>query len=132
MSRGIYVASKAKYGPEWKVYRDKGFPIISTWIDQSGVGETEDWEELWSNCIFEAASCSALVLIRRPGDELKGALVEMGAALAQGARVFAVGIDAFSVSSHPLVFSCDSELEAFAMATAHSHQTLLEEDGSRY
>lgn len=113
---GVYVASKAKYGPEWVKKRQSGYPIISTWIDESGVGATEDWPGLWTRCITEASSCAALVLICRAGDILKGAWAETGAALSNGIPVFATGVEEFSIRHHPGVTICDSEDEAFARA----------------
>lgn len=73
--RGIYVASKAKYGNEWTGLRSLGLPIISTWIDECDDGETKDWPDLWSRCVLEASTCGALAVICRPGDVLKGAIV---------------------------------------------------------
>ena len=115
-AKGIYVASKAKYGHEWVALRDSGLPIISTWIDESGDGCTSDWPGLWTRCVTEAASAQALVLICRDGDVLKGAWVEVGAALAAGRPIFAVGIEAFSIRHHPNVHICPDEASAFVAA----------------
>mgnify|MGYP001283789672 CR=1 FL=1 len=111
----IYVASKAQHGREWVAMREAGVPIISTWIDQSDFGVT-DWSELWLNCIAEASSANALVLIRRPRDIIKGAWVEVGAALGNNVPVFAVGIENYSIRHHPLVTLCSTEAEAFNLA----------------
>jgi len=51
---GIYIASKSKHAPQWRALRDSGVPIISTWIDEAGEGETLDWTALWKRCIHEA------------------------------------------------------------------------------
>lgn len=116
----IYVASKSAYGREWVAMRETGVPIISTWIDQSGLGETMDWPLLWTNCIAEASSANALVLIRRHYDILKGAWIEMGAALGNNIPVFAVGIESYSIRHHPLVTLCKTEAEAFSLARSIS------------
>ena len=121
----VYIASKAKYGNEWVAKRDAGYPLISSWIDQCGVGETSDWPSLWEACISEASSACALVLICRNEDTLKGAWAEMGAALAVGRPVFAVGIDAFSIRHHPNVHICESEEEAFTRAYAETFNTRI-------
>lgn len=121
----VYIASKAKYGNEWVTKRDAGYPVISSWIDQCGVGETSDWPSLWEACISEASSACALVLICRNDDTLKGAWAEMGAALAVGSPVFAVGIDAFSIRHHPNVHICESEEEAFTRAYAETFNTRI-------
>lgn len=120
---GVYVASKAKYGPEWLALRAAGYPVLSTWINESGEGQTSDWPDLWSRCISEASRAAALVLICRPGDTLKGAWAEVGAALANGRRVFAVGIEGFSIRHHPLVTTCESEDAAFAEAAILARAT---------
>lgn len=41
-----------------------------------------------------------LLLYREPGEELKGAWVELGCALSNAALVFAVGIEEFSISRY--------------------------------
>lgn len=103
----IYTASKAIYGPMWRVLREKGWPINSTWIDESGEGQTGDWADLWSRCVTEAATADALLVYARSGDVLKGALVEVGAALAAGKPVHVVDpestLAAHSWTRHPLV-----------------------------
>lgn len=96
---GIYIASKTKHADRWRFLRDQiGEPIISTWIDEAGPGESSDLSDLWHRCILEASSADILILYREPGDALKGAWVELGAALASGVIVYAVGIDEFSVA----------------------------------
>lgn len=112
----VYIASKAVHGPEWVRKREAGYPVMSTWIDESGVGETSDWPDLWERCVREASSADALVVIRRGDEVLKGAWVEVGAALASGVPVFAVGCGDFSVRHHRLFTECVSEEEAFERA----------------
>lgn len=87
----VYIASKAIHGREWQRLRSIGYPIISTWIDQSGEGETQDWPGLWDACINEASRCTRLVVYVEPSEKLKGALAEVGAALSRGIPVFIVG-----------------------------------------
>lgn len=97
--RGIYIASKTKHADRWRFLRDKvGEPIISTWIDEAGVGETEDFSDLWRRCILEASTAELLIIYRERDDVLKGGWVELGAALASGVPVFAVGIEEFSIA----------------------------------
>ncbi len=114
---GIYIASKTTHAAQWRTLRDRGAPIISTWIDEAGAGETSNWPDLWSRCVSEASSASALVVFRNENSEvLKGAWVEVGAALASGVPVFAVGCGEFSFRHHPLVFECKNLGEAFERA----------------
>ena len=121
---GVYVASRASV-PErsemWRSFRDAGAPIVSTWIDEAGEGETECNGELWQRIEREVTNAARLVLYVEPDDfPLKGALVEVGMAIAAGIPVIVVapGIELHphtmrplgSWSKHPLVsFSDDVE-----------------------
>lgn len=100
---GIYIASKTVHAPRWRELRRRGLPIISTWIDEAGAGETSDWPGLWDRCIGEASAAEALIVYREDGETLKGAWVEVGAALSSGKPVVAVGCSEFSVIHHRLI-----------------------------
>lgn len=120
----VYVASRASI-PEragmWRLLRAAGAQIISSWIDEDGEGETACFTELWSRIEAEVKACDRLVLFAAPEDfPLKGALVEVGMALALGKPVIVVAPNVIldprsrrplgSWSSHPLVrFSQDIE-----------------------
>jgi hypothetical protein len=99
----IYTASKTAHAGKWKDLRAAGWPVIATWIDEAGVGETFDFADLWTRCVSEASRASVVLLYREPGEVLKGAFIEAGAALASGKPVFAIGFDEFSFVNHPLV-----------------------------
>lgn len=94
----LYVASRASV-PErsamWRSLRDeRGWHIISSWIDEAGEGETADLYELWGRIDAEIRSCDGLILYAEPGDfPLKGALVEAGIALGAGKPVAVVLLD---------------------------------------
>jgi hypothetical protein len=78
----------------WRAYRDAGHPIISTWIDEAGEGETDDLGELWERIAAEVASSCGLVLYVEAEDfPLKGAFVEVGMALALGKQINIVAPD---------------------------------------
>lgn len=113
----IYVASKTKHAPMWLKFRDKGFPIVSTWIDEAGHGESSDLCDLAMRCIREAAEASFTVLYCEPGETLKGALMEAGSALASCREVRCVGTcDNLSpvLSLHPKWKAYQSVEEALA------------------
>jgi hypothetical protein len=97
---GIYIASKTKHAWLWRDLRAAGAPIISTWIDEAGEGESADLHDLWERCISESRGCKTLIVYREPNDVLKGAWVEIGAALANGKPVYAVGLDGFTISKY--------------------------------
>jgi hypothetical protein len=117
----IYAASRASI-PErarmWLGLKKDGANIVSSWINESGPGETADFSELWSRIASEIKSCDRLVLYVESGDfPLKGALVEVGMALAFGKEVFVVKNDVVlderdfrplgSWATHPAVSFCD-------------------------
>ncbi len=114
--RGIYTASKTKHAHLWRDLRGAGAPIISTWIDEAGEGESGDLHDLWDRCISESRSCKALIVYREPQDVLKGAWVEIGAALAVGNPVYAVGLDGFTISKYRGIKHFSSLADAFKAA----------------
>jgi len=87
----IYISSKVKHAARWQALRDAGAAIISTWIDEAGPGASSDYHNLAHRCIEEARTADALILYCEPGEILKGALIEVGAALAWGRPVLCVG-----------------------------------------
>ena len=93
MTGGIYVASRVIHAPRWREYREDGLPIISTWIDEAGEGETLDFSELWLRGAREVEQANVLLFY---GDVVdapwKGALVEVGMALALRKPVVALVI----------------------------------------
>ena len=113
---GIYIASKSKHGPRWVALRDTGIPIISTWIDESGEGQTSDWQDLWDRCIREASTAAAFVMYVEPGEVHKGSLAELGAALHAGVPVFWVGPEVGSVRRARRVTICSTIEEAMGRA----------------
>lgn len=88
----IYVSSIPGRAEMWKGLRDeKGWNIVSTWIDESGPGQTACMTELWQRITTEVYSCDSLILYFGQNDRLlKGALVEAGMALSLGKHVFVV------------------------------------------
>lgn len=100
---GIYIASKTRHAHRWRLLRNKiGYPICSTWIDEAEPGQSDDLSDLWLRCIHEASSADLLIICREPDDApLKGAWIELGAALSNGVPVFAVGLEEFTVAHHP-------------------------------
>lgn len=115
---GIYAASKAAHFDMWRAFRSAGQPIISTWIDEDADKATKDFSDLWARCIAEAAGASAVILYRESGEVLKGALLEIGAAMARGRPVFAVGDFDGTYHNHPLFHPCATLDDAFRRAAA--------------
>lgn len=87
----IYVASRVKHAAMWRVRKENGCPIISSWIHEAGEGQTDDLAELWDRIRQEVLSADRLVLYVGQDDfPPKGALVEVGMALAVRIPVFLV------------------------------------------
>ncbi len=108
----MYVASKSCHGTHWRVVRDRaaewGVEITSTWIDESGEGESADLSDLWVRCITEAMESDLLVAYHVEGEQWKGAFIEIGAALAAGRWVYVIGRPPGSWINHPRVTLCSS------------------------
>ena len=107
----IYIASKTKHAAKWKELRAKGYDVIATWIDEAGEGETKDFADLANRCISEASSANRLILYYESGEYLKGAFIEIGAALANRVPIFVIG-EPLPITStfrnHPLWHQCET------------------------
>jgi len=113
----IYLASKTKHAHMWRDLRAAGWPVISTWIDEAGPGESSDLSDLWVRCVAESSSAHCTLVYAEAGDVLKGAYIEMGCALAVGKPVLTVGLaPGLSVLNHPLVRVFHSLPEALQAA----------------
>lgn len=107
----IYTASKTKHADRWRRLRAQGYEIISTWIDEAGEGETTNRRGLAERCIEESKNADCLLLYCEAGDYLKGAFIEIGAALAAYVPIFAVGKplpDSSVFCSHRLWFQFET------------------------
>lgn len=111
----IYVASRTIHAEKWLQLREEGWPIISTWIDEAGYGQSSSYLDLAIRCVSEASLATHFLLYCEPGEFLKGALIEVGAALAHMHPVFVVG-ECQSTSrvfeAHPLWYKMNSLREA--------------------
>lgn len=106
--RGLYVASRASLPARaamWRALREAGWPIVATWIDEAGEGETENFTELWARIESEIRSARGVIVYAEPGDfPLKGAYLEAGIALGAGLPVAVVmpGVDLEPRSARPM------------------------------
>lgn len=122
-NEGIYTASKTIHAPMWKQWRNEGLPIISTWIDEAGAGESKDLSDLWRRCISEASKAKVLIAYRQEGEILKGTFIEIGAALHAGIRVICVGdFSGMSFLHHPLVEQMDMTSARAALAALNHRE----------
>lgn len=110
----VYIASKVKYAKIWKKITD--VEIVSRWIHEAGPGES-NLQELAEKCILDVGRSDLLVLYCEPGDLLKGALIEMGAAIALNIPVIVIGqCDSISTvfMKHKRVYSYEEQEEGFS------------------
>lgn len=75
----FYIASKCSHAARWRDLRDRrGFRILASWIEPEG-----DMMPFGAvACIAEAAAADVFVLYHEAYETQRGALVELGAALA--------------------------------------------------
>jgi len=85
----IYVISKVSKAGMWRELRAKGWPIISTWLND-GDETSIDFSEAWPRYLKEAASATHVVVYAPAGDSLKGGLAEFGAAVSAGAKALVI------------------------------------------
>lgn len=89
----VYIASKTRHAARWRHLREEGIRVIATWIDLPVVSDAAEtfYQNLWLACIGESSSADATIVFAEEGDVLKGALIELGSALAAGKTVIQVG-----------------------------------------
>jgi hypothetical protein len=103
----IYVASKAKHAPWWRALRASGVSVVASWIDwpynAPGAPEpgADAWSAHWSACITEAAAADICLFVCLDGETACGQLIEAGASLAAGKRVFVVSDYQWTFANHP-------------------------------
>ncbi len=108
LQNGFYAASRASIparGQMWRALRDSGVQINSSWIDEDGDGQTENFSDLWLRIESEVKRSEALILYAEPEDfPLKGAYIEVGIALACGipVRLVLPGVTLEARSSRPI------------------------------
>jgi hypothetical protein len=101
----IYTASKTKHAEKWRKLRLQ-HRVIATWIDEAGEGQTADRSELATRCVKEIVQCDFLLFYCERDEIPKGALIEVGIALAFRKQIRFVGFLSEAVRSvfceHPL------------------------------
>ena len=113
----IYVASKSRHWPWWAALRAAGIPIVASWVDAGfnhAGAEPPDWALHWLKCIDEAAAADVVLMFARADENQNGALIEVGAALAAGKRVFLVSPHDWSWRHLPHVRRFETLADAIA------------------
>ena len=130
----FYTAGKIWHAPKFQHLRDAlGLPVNARWIDLDALHPlvVHRKGDLWQMCLEDVTSSDFLLLYSEDtAEEQRGALVEIGMALAAGKRVYAVGrcksitptaISDVAFTHHPLWTWLDTDnLQKGAMlALAH-------------
>lgn len=90
-NHGIYIASKVKHAQRWLDLKAKGYPFNSRWLTAPNDMTPEQYAELWGKISQDVMIADALILYVELGEVLKGALIEMGMAMANNTPVYVVG-----------------------------------------
>lgn len=88
----IYPSSKVKHAPMWRELQQKVPNVFfnARWLkraEKESELSVDDMRHLWMECMQDISSSEALLLYAEDGDTLRGALVEVGMALAMGKPV---------------------------------------------
>lgn len=141
----IYAAGKIWHAPKFRELRDTyGFTLTSRWIDIQGdssspaiyKGKEISRREIWEMCLRDVLAADIIVIWCGDTDEeMHGAIMEAGHAMATGKRVFCVNTcDSFSpceisdvaFTHHPLWYWIREDgrlidpLEGFSVAIAET------------
>ena len=123
----VYIASKLSYAfmfqglrEEW---RRRGIDLHARWFDQASLEHVEhkltthDFHVFWLVDEEDVRQSDAVILYAETGDKLRGALVEVGMAIALGKLVIVIGDhpDYGTWQHHPVVTRADSLDHAFTM-----------------
>lgn len=92
---GVFIASRPNHASKWKQMRSAGMPIVASWIDHIQDNGTfspdSQTKESLMAAINEPREARGLILYCEEGDRIKGAMAQVGAALAGGKMVVQVG-----------------------------------------
>lgn len=116
----VYLASKLEHEPllhDFRVSLRADVIVVSRWLDMTSFekkGTPADFVWCWLVDENDVRKCDILVVFGKTEDQLRGALVEVGMAIALGKLVIAVG-DCKSYGSwqyHPQVIRVDNFSQA--------------------
>lgn len=91
----VYPSSKVKHAPMWRKLQQEVPHVFfdARWIKRAEKEEQmqgDDFHDLWKECQEDIKDADVLLVYAEDGDQLKGALVEVGMALAFGVQVMLV------------------------------------------
>jgi hypothetical protein len=121
----VAVASKSCHWELWAALRSAGVPLISTWPDwpynrdDTRPAADDEWCDHAQKCLQEAAEADILILYCKADERQFGSLLECGAALGAGKRVFLISPFEWSfLRCHPRVRTFKNLEEAITAVMA--------------
>ena len=84
----VYFASKVKHYQKWIAFSHPQIAVSSTWMHHAY--NVRDWPEHWARIIAEIDNSDFLIAYHEPGETPKGALIEIGLAMARGIPIYAI------------------------------------------
>ena len=108
----VYIASKIKHAASWRTFREDwraiGIELHARWFDQVAHEDNAtsgDFSIFWLCDVEDVSSSNAVIVYGETGEELRGALVEAGIAIANDILVIVVGSSASfgTWQHHPMV-----------------------------
>ena len=125
----IYTASKLRHGHMWRKICDNRSDVIlhARWLKHIPIGTPDDpmnAPAFWLQDQQDIRDSDAVLVYAEPTDMLRGALVEVGMALAYGVPVIVVGDheDYGTWRWHPLVHWAPDIDAAIALAKTFKHR----------
>lgn len=104
----IYIASKMHHAPKWRAaYSRPDIHVVSRWpFLETQVDDCDtNCRKFWQDDFTDISSCDILILFAEEGENLRGALVEVGIAMGLGKQIIVIGdhSDHGTWWHHPLV-----------------------------
>lgn len=92
----VYTASQMHHADRWRALCRRSLQILchARWLKHAALGTPEtaaNAREFWQQDEQDVRDADALMVFAAPGDRLRGALVEVGIALACGVPVIVIG-----------------------------------------
>jgi hypothetical protein len=94
----VYIASKLAHAERWRKVRDAWAPdhlITSRWIDMTHTfsmsDDADQMRACWEGNVQDVKAADVVMVYGRPGEMLRGALVEAGIGIGLGKLVLLVG-----------------------------------------
>lgn len=117
----VYIASKMHHAPKWReAYSREDIHVVSRWpfLETQVDDRPSNCRKFWQDDFTDVQSCAVLILFAEEGENLRGALVEVGIALALGKFVIVIGEhhDHGTWWHHPLVRRVDDFEKAVGLA----------------